>query len=87
VINLIEESNGKHVILIDFSGISIISSSFADEFIGKLLVAIGFYKFSVLIKIVNMVEVIEAIVNRSVGQRMATEYKNGSEKSFMGDSD
>ena len=74
ILNTIYESDGKQQLVLDFSGISIVSSSFADEFIGKLFVMLGFYKFSRLIKLSSMNETVEAIINRSIGQRMATEY-------------
>ncbi|MCL2216908.1 MAG: STAS-like domain-containing protein [Defluviitaleaceae bacterium] len=74
IINLIEEVNASSLICVDFSNISIISSSFADEFIGKLLTILGFFKFTRLIVLKNMNETIETIINRSVGQRMATTY-------------
>ena len=85
VINIIEESGANNIIQIDFSDISIISSSFADEFIGKLLATLGFFKFSRLIKMVNMNDVIEVIINRSVGQRMATEYATNSIDTVVSD--
>lgn len=58
-------------IIIDFDGISVISSSFADEFIGKLVEELGFSRFNNIIKIVNVTTNVEHIINRSVSQRMA----------------
>lgn len=63
-------------IIIDFDGVSIISSSFADEFLGKLLQIIGFYRFNNVIKIINANETTEIILNRSISQRMAEIYKS-----------
>ena len=74
ILNTIYESDGKQQLVLDLSGISIVSSSFADEAIGKLFVTLGFYKFSRLIRLTNMNETVETIINRSIGQRMATEY-------------
>lgn len=48
-----------------------ISSSFADEFIGKLLVELGFFRFTKTIFLTNVSKSIESIINRSVSQRMA----------------
>lgn len=60
----------KSVIGIDFGGISIVSSSFADEFIGKLVTQFGFAGFVQRFRLLKMNSTVEAIVNRSVAQRM-----------------
>lgn len=69
IINLCNQS--KKVIEVDFSEISVVSSSFADELIGKLLIHFGFSAFNQIIKLKNMNSLIQAIVNRSVSQRIA----------------
>ena len=48
-----------------------LSSSFADELIGKLIADLGFSNFIKHIKEVNLNDYNALIVNRSVGQRMA----------------
>ena len=48
-----------------------IGSSFADELIGKLIAKYGFSKFMQHIVIMGTNDLTEAIINRSVGQRMA----------------
>jgi anti-anti-sigma regulatory factor len=58
-------------IVIDFNGVSVIASSFADELIGKLVVELGFVGFTQRIILRNMNEFIAPIVNRSVAQRMS----------------
>lgn len=68
VINII--NMGASRIVLDFSEMGLISSSFADEFIGKLVVLYGFYGFQSIIRIKNMNEVSQAILHRSVAQRM-----------------
>lgn len=68
LINLQNES-GK-VIELDFLGISVISSSFADELIGKLVSHYGFFGFNQIFRLSNMNNIVQAIVNRSVAQRM-----------------
>lgn len=70
VINIFKRVDKPKRVKLDFAGISVISSSFADEFIGKLIVEYGFYRFINLISIINMNVTIEAILNRSVYQRM-----------------
>lgn len=59
------------IIIIDFAGIDLISSSFADELLGKLVIEFGFFGFNNLIKLKNMNSLIQNIVQRSVSQRMA----------------
>lgn len=70
VINIQRES-GQTVIL-DFTGISLISSSFADEFLGKLMVEYGIFNFNNVFRIKGMSEMNQAIMQRSVSQRLAS---------------
>lgn len=58
------------VVLLDFSGVSVVSSAFADEFIGKLVVEFGFIGFTQRFRLVGMNGTVEAIANRSVSQRL-----------------
>lgn len=69
VINLYKKA--KKPIIIDFAEIGIISSSFADEFIGKLVIELGFFQFQKIFTLVNMNSTIQTIVQRSLSQRMA----------------
>lgn len=70
VLNYLVQSNYSQIIVLDFSNVSIIASSFADEFIGKLIKECGFIQFNNLIRITNISKENMAIVNRSVMQRM-----------------
>lgn len=70
VVNISNQTD--NVIVLDFNGVSIVSSSFADEFIGKLAVDFGFIAFTQRFRLVGMNEVVQAIVNRSVAQRFGT---------------
>jgi hypothetical protein len=54
--------------------VNLISSSFADELIGKLVAEYGFHFFISTIKITNVSSVNIPIVNRSIEQRMAQQY-------------
>lgn len=69
LLNIHQQSN--QVIVIDFKGVELISSSFADELLGKLVVEFGFFGFNNLIRMRNMNSLVQSIVQRSVGQRMA----------------
>jgi len=76
--NVYKQSN--KTITLDFNGISIISSSFADELIGKLVTEFGFYGFNNIFKLKNMNPDVQSIVQRSVAQRMIESFngdKNG----------
>lgn len=75
VINLQKSAN--RILELDFSGISVISSSFADELIGKLALHYGFYGFNQVIRLTNMNPTIQAIVQHSVAQRMG-DFLNGN---------
>ncbi|CDN31598.1 conserved hypothetical protein [Mucinivorans hirudinis] len=72
VINLYNQSNRS--IVFDFSSLKIISSSFADELIGKLVTEYGFYGFNNIFKLKNMNSDIQSIVQRSVAQRMIESF-------------
>jgi hypothetical protein len=69
ILNLTKESSYR--IVIDFSGISIVSSSFADELVGKLVAEMGFTSFTKRIQLSGMNDFIAPIVDRSVAQRIA----------------
>lgn len=69
IINIYKET--KKVVIVDFDEIALISSSFADEFLGKLVVEFGFFGFNNIIKLKNMSKIVQDIVQRSVSQRMA----------------
>lgn len=68
VINISNQTT--QVIVLDFNGVSLISSSFADEFIGKLIIEFGFVGFMQRFRLIGMNETIQAITNRSVYQRI-----------------
>lgn len=75
VMNYLTRIDAPSKIKIDFSGISMISSSFADEFIGKLVAQLGFFRFTKIITLIGVAPTIELIINRSVSQRMAVLYE------------
>lgn len=74
ILNLYKES-GK-VIVIDFATVAVVSSSFADEMIGKLYVELGILNFNQIIRLKNMNETIQSIVQRSVAQRIVESYSS-----------
>lgn len=58
------------VVQVDFSGVPVTSSSFADEAFGKLFLQIGPMQFMQRIKLINMVDTVESLINRAIQQRM-----------------
>ena len=70
--NLMNET-GK--IAIDFSGVGIVSSSFADEVFGRLFVQLGPRAFMTRIEMRNVGPVIEGLIDRAIVQR--TRLGNG----------
>lgn len=80
LINIYKQSNKN--ISLDFANINVISSSFADELIGKLVTEFGFYGFNNIFKLKNMNSNMQSIVQRSVAQRMMESFNgNGEDKS------
>ncbi|MBL7809904.1 MAG: STAS-like domain-containing protein [Saprospiraceae bacterium] len=73
VLNIHHET-GQSVV-IDFDGIALVASSFADEFLGKLVLELGFFGFNKVIRLRNMSELTQSIVQKSVSQRMAESLK------------
>ncbi|MBE9053936.1 STAS-like domain-containing protein [Nostocales cyanobacterium LEGE 11386] len=69
IINIRNQTSS--IIILDFNGVSLISSSFADELIGKLVVQYGFIGFTQSFRLIGMNETIQAITNRSVAQRLS----------------
>jgi len=63
----------SEMINIDFTGINMVSSSFADELIGKMYVEIGPLYFSQKVQLTNMNATVQAITNKAIIQRMAQE--------------
>ncbi len=79
LINIYKQSSKN--ITLDFARINIISSSFADELIGKLVTEFGFYGFNNIFKLKNMNSNVQSIVQRSVAQRMMESFNGDSDKS------
>lgn len=69
ILNLIELCKGRKII-IDFSDIPVISSSFADEIFGMIFLELGPMKFMQLINIVNTTETVCSLIDRAIKQRM-----------------
>ena len=63
----------NHPVNIDFSDISVVSSSFADEFLGKLFVHTGALRFMSAIRLQNLSPRVRALLDRAILQRTRQE--------------
>ena len=71
--NLLRE---RRTIVLDFSGVGVISSSFADEVFGRLFVEMGPRAFMKRIEISNVDPTVEGLIDRAIVQR--TKLGNGA---------
>ena len=67
--NIIQACPGQTV-FIDFTGISVVSSSFADEVFGKIFVELGPMRFMQTIRLINVSPTVQALIDRAITQRM-----------------
>lgn len=67
--NIIQACPGQTV-FVDFSGISVVSSSFADEVFGKIFVELGPMRFMQTVRLVNVSPTVQALIDRAITQRM-----------------
>lgn len=68
----------KQPIVLDFSDIQMVGSSFIDEFIGKMYVELGSVKFNQIISIKNMNEDVVHLCNRAIAMRVKQEWETRS---------
>lgn len=64
----------KSKICLDFTQIATVSSSFIDEFIGKMVIELGFVLFNNAISIVGMNDTVQYLCNRSIYMRIFEEW-------------
>jgi hypothetical protein len=68
-LNLVQDAESK--VVIDFQGVGVIASSFADEFLGMLVAEMGVAGFMSRIELRGMNGTVQAIANRSIAQRIS----------------
>lgn len=56
-------------LIVDWDGIQMIASSYADEFIGKLFVELGPLGFMARVHLVNLAPVVQTLINKAIVQR------------------
>ena len=71
--NLLRE---RRTIVLDFSGVGVISSSFADEVFGRLFVEMGPRAFMTRIEMHHVDPTVEGLIDRAIVQR--TKLGNGA---------
>lgn len=69
--NLVQMCPGQPI-EIDFAGIPLVSSSFADEVFGKLFVKLGPLQFMQRIRFKNVEQTVRMLVDRAISQRVST---------------
>jgi anti-anti-sigma regulatory factor len=72
LVNFLNE--GAPNLVLDFSGVSMVSSSFADETIGKLAEKFGPIGFSQRFLLVNMDPQIQMLLDRAIALRISPTY-------------
>ena len=78
VLNILSEE--QRPITLDFTGVAVISSSFADELIAKLFLSLGMFQFNNLIKIRGLDASQQSILQRSVLQRIIEDVHEDKSK-------
>ena len=74
-LNLLNAEATKPLVL-DWTGVALVSSSFADELVGKLFVALGPLAFSAGVRNIGMGTTVRGLVDMAIMQR-AAQVANG----------
>lgn len=64
-------NEGAPYLVLDFSGVDMVSSSFADETIGKLAKRFGPIGFGQRFKLINMTPTVQGLLDRAIATRLA----------------
>jgi anti-anti-sigma regulatory factor/anti-sigma regulatory factor (Ser/Thr protein kinase) len=71
LVNLVRMSEGRRVV-VDFRGVPLVSSSFADEVFGKLFVELGPTRFMRAFEFTSISDTVRSLIDKAISQRMAT---------------
>ncbi|RBA77489.1 STAS-like domain-containing protein [Xanthomonas oryzae] len=71
IYNLVQMCSGQPI-EIDFSGVPLVSSSFADEVFGKLFVKLGPLEFMQRIRFKNVENTVRMLIDKAISQRVST---------------
>lgn len=69
-INNLIKAKPNYPLVIDWEGVPVISSSFADEMVGKLFIKLGAISFSSIIRNINMEPLIRNLLDKAISQRL-----------------
>jgi hypothetical protein len=64
--------SGAELVELDFSGQAVVSSSFADEVIGKLVASLGFTTFNQKYRLSNMNQTVAGLLDRAIAKRLGS---------------
>ncbi|MBN8509889.1 MAG: DUF4325 domain-containing protein [Burkholderiales bacterium] len=67
-----------HVLEVDFAGVELIASSFADEVFGKLALSLGFVGFSSRLRLIRLNKFCRGIIDDVVKSRIVQAHGNGA---------
>lgn len=76
ILNILQEKPTQ--IILDFKDVSVISSSFADELIAKLLLQLGLYQFNQVMRLTGLDFSLQNVLHRSVVQRMLEDFSDNN---------
>jgi hypothetical protein len=68
VLRLLRQPSHPAVFL-DWDGVPLIASSFADEFLGKLFIELGPLAFMSRVKLINLSPLVASLINKAISQR------------------
>ncbi len=74
-LNNLLSSDARKPVLIDWDGVPVISSSFADEAIGKLFIELGPITFMSRVRNIKMENLIRGLIDKAIMQRTAQSMK------------
>lgn len=77
ILNILSEE--QKPITLDFTGVAVISSSFADELLAKLFLSLGMFQYNNLIKLKGLDQSQQTILQRSVLQRIIEDTRDKKE--------
>lgn len=78
VVNILKREH--RCMILDFFNVKIVSSSFIDEFLAKMVVKIGFTRFNEIIRIAHMNDNVRFLFERSLYMRVSMEWEERNKK-------
>jgi hypothetical protein len=75
--NVLANTPENAPIVVDWSGVGVIASSYADEFIGKCFAELGPIRFMHRVRMTGMTPFVWQLIDRAIQQRMAQSVRYG----------